>query len=492
MMERKSGILMHITSLSSPYGIGTFGKEAYDFVDFLVSSSQKYWQVLPMGPTEAGDSPYQSLSSFAGNPYFIDLDFLNKEGILKKSSYDNLDFGSDPEKIDYGKIFINKMKVLRTAYENTGDKYNEDMKVFKENNKIWLEDYAMYMALKSEFALKPWKEWDRSIKLREKSAVEYYRVKLNDEINYWIFIQYVFLKQWTALKNYANERGIKIIGDIPMYAAEDSADTWANSEVFMLDGNKNPLLVSGCPPDAFSSTGQLWGNPVYNWGYLENTGYKWWIDRMRKNVELYDVVRIDHFRGFESFWEVPCGNDTAVDGKWVQGPGMKFFHELKSKLGNVDIIAEDLGYLTEDVKKFRAESGYPGMKVLEFAFNFNEDSDYLPHNHIKNCVVYIGTHDNEPIMGWLQNVKKDDADFAKKYLRLSHEEGYNWGFIRGVMASVAKLAIVQMQDYIGLGNESRMNTPATIGGNWCWRIKKDCLTGKLAHKIRDIVKLYRR
>lgn len=492
MMERKSGILMHITSLPSPYGIGTFGKEAYDFVDFLVSSSQKYWQVLPMGPTGIGDSPYQSFSSFAGNPYFIDLDFLNKEGILKKSSYENMDFGSYSEKIDYGKIFINKMKVLRMAYENTRDKYNEDIKVFKEKNKIWLEDYAMYMALKSEFNLRPWKEWDRSIKFREKSAVEYYRVKLNNEINYWIFIQYVFLKQWTNLKNYANERGIKIIGDIPIYAAEDSADTWANSKVFMLDDNKNPLLVSGCPPDAFSSTGQLWGNPVYNWNYIESTGYKWWIDRMRKNVELYDVVRIDHFRGFESYWEIPYGNDTAVHGKWVQGPGMKFFHKLKNELGNVDIIAEDLGYLTEEVKKFRAESGYPGMKVLEFAFNFDGDSDYLPHNHIKNCVVYIGTHDNEPIMGWLQNVKKDDADFAKKYLRLSDEEGYNWGFIRGVMASVAKIAIVQMQDYIGLGNEGRMNTPATIGENWCWRIKKNCLTGELEHKISDIVKLYRR
>jgi 4-alpha-glucanotransferase len=492
MITRSSGILMHIASLPSPYGIGTFGKEAYEFVDFLVEAGQSYWQILPIGPTGAGDSPYQSFSTFAGNPYFIDLDLLKEEGILTKEEYENADFGNDPEKVDYEKMFNNKMPILRIAFQNSKGKYKDELKNFRFENKAWLEDYALYMAVKSEFDLKSWQEWDTDIKLRKKTALEHYKEELKNEIDYWVFLQYIFFKQWAALKNYANINGIKIIGDIPIYVAEDSADTWANSEVFMLDEEKRPIVVSGCPPDAFSATGQLWGNPIYNWSHLEKTHYKWWIERIKGNINLYDVTRIDHFRGFESFWQIPYGEPTAVNGKWVKGPGIKLFNAVKEVLGEVDIIAEDLGYLTQEVIDFRDASGYPGMKVLEFAFDTREESDYLPHNYEKNCIVYTGTHDNDTVMGWFENTQKSDTDFAKRYLKLNKKEGYNWGFIRGALSSVGNLAIAQMQDYLGLGSEARMNIPSTLGGNWLWRVKREYLSHKLAKKINKITKLYGR
>ncbi|MTK10905.1 MAG: 4-alpha-glucanotransferase [Clostridiaceae bacterium] len=492
MITRSSGILMHIASLPSPYGIGTFGKEAYEFVDFLVGAGQSYWQILPIGPTGAGDSPYQSFSTFAGNPYFIDLDLLKEEGILTKEEYENADFGNDPEKVDYEKMFNNKMPILRIAFQNSKGKYKDELKNFRFENKAWLEDYALYMAVKSEFDLKSWQEWDTDIKLRKKTALEHYKEELKSEIDYWVFLQYIFFKQWAALKNYANINGIKIIGDIPIYVAEDSADTWANSEVFMLDEEKRPIVVSGCPPDAFSATGQLWGNPIYNWSHLEKTHYKWWIERIKGNINLYDVTRIDHFRGFESFWQIPYGEPTAVNGKWVKGPGIKLFNAVKEVLGEVDIIAEDLGYLTQEVIDFRDASGYPGMKVLEFAFDTREESDYLPHNYDKNCIVYTGTHDNDTVMGWFENTQKSDTDFAKRYLKLNKKEGYNWGFIRGALSSVGNLAIAQMQDYLGLGSEARMNIPSTLGGNWLWRVKREYLSHKLAKKINKITKLYGR
>lgn len=492
MIKRSSGILMHITSLPSDYGIGTFGKVAYEFVDFLVKAGQKYWQILPVGPTGAGDSPYQSFSAFAGNPYLIDFDFLNKEGLLHKEDYENIDFGEDLTKVDYEKIFNNKMPILRTAFKNSKGKYKCEIKRFRDENKDWLDDYTLYMAVKGKFDLKSWQDWDEDIKLRDEKALAFYREELKEEIDYWVFLQYIFFNQWTALKNYANTNGIKIIGDIPIYVAEDSADTWANSEVFLLDDDKRPIVVSGCPPDAFSETGQLWGNPIYRWDYLEETGYKWWINRIERNIELYDVTRIDHFRGFESFWQIPHGEETAVNGKWVKGPGVKLFNTVKEALGEVDIIAEDLGYLTEEVIDFRIATGYPGMKVLEFAFDTREESDYLPHNYDKNCVVYTGTHDNETIIGWFENAQKSDVDFAKKYFKLNKKEGYNWGFIRGALSSVGNLAIAQFQDYLGLGSEARMNIPSTLGGNWIWRVRKEALTNKLAEKINKITKLYGR
>jgi len=492
MTERSSGILMHITSLPSHYGIGTFGSEAYKFVDFLERAGQSYWQVLPLGITGFGDSPYQSFSAFAGNPYFIDFELLSKEGLLEEADYKNVDFGNDDEKVDYKKIFKNKMPILRIAFERSRGKYLEEIKVFREENKDWIEDFALYMAIKKEFNLKSWQEWDEDIKHREKSVMTNYCEKLKDEIDYWIFLQYIFFKQWQSLKSYANNKGIKIIGDIPIYVASDSADTWQNTEIFLLDKDKNPISVGGCPPDAFSKTGQLWGNPLYDWDLLEKRNFNWWISRIKNNMKLFDVTRIDHFRGFESYWEVPFGEETAINGKWSKGPGMKLFDAINKELGKVDIIAEDLGFLTNEVVELREKTGYPGMKVLQFAFDTREESDYLPHNYDKNCVVYTGTHDNDTACGWLKSAEKADVEHAIKYLKLNADEGYHWGFIRGVWSSVANLSIAQMQDFLGLDSAARMNIPSTIGINWKWRIKGQCLTNELSEKIYDITRLYGR
>jgi 4-alpha-glucanotransferase len=424
-MKRSSGIIMHITSLPGKYGIGTFGKEAYEFVDFLKDSGQSYWQILPIGCTGYGDSPYQSFSAFAGNPYFIDFDLLKDEGLLEESDYKGVDFGKNVESVDYEKIFLNKMPILKKAYENGYKKYSEHIARFKEE-KFWAKDFALYMAVKGKFQLVEWQKWHEDIKLRKEKALEKYKEELKDEINYWIFLQVIFFEQWTKLKSYANKKGIKIIGDIPIYVAADSADTWANSEVFLLDEEKNPIKVAGCPPDAFSATGQLWGNPIYRWDYLDETGYKWWIDRMKGSIYLYDVIRIDHFRGFESYWQVPYGEDTAVNGEWVKGPGMKLFNAIKREIGHIAVIAEDLGYLTEEVIEFREDSEYPGMKVLQFAFDTREESDYLPHNYEKNCIVYTGTHDNDTVNGWLENGIKEDVEYCRKYLKLNRHEGEHW------------------------------------------------------------------
>ena len=493
MIARGSGILMHISSLPSPYGIGTFGKEAYYFVDFLKKAGQKYWQILPLGPTGYGDSPYQSFSSFAGNPYFIDFDLLSEEGLLEEEEYKNISFGSCVDRVDYEKIFKNKIPILRIAFERGKVKYQSNIKKFQEENKIWIEDYALYMAVKGYFGLRSWREWeDEEIKLRKPKALEYYRNILKEEIDFWIFLQYIFFKQWQNVKKYANEKGIFIIGDIPIYVAEDSADTWANSEIFLLDDTKTPIKVSGCPPDAFSRTGQLWGNPIYNWKEIEKREFKWWIDRIRGNYKLYDMIRIDHFRGFESYWEIPYGDPTAEKGQWVQGPGMKLFKALQAELGDLPIIAEDLGYLTESVIQLRKDTGYPGMKVLQFAFDAREESDYLPHNYDQNCIVYTGTHDNDTVCGWFSTAAKTDVDYAIQYLKLTKEEGYNWGFIRGAWSSVGNIAIAQMQDFLGLGSKARMNLPSTIGGNWEWRVRKEQLTLALADKILQLTKLYGR
>ena len=492
MIKRSSGILMHITSLPSPYGIGTFGRSAYEFVDFLVKAGQKYWQILPLGSTGFGDSPYQSFSAFAGNPYYIDFDLLNKDGILRKEDYNTLDFGKNPEKINYEKIFKHKMAVLKIAFSKSKGRYKFKIEKFKEEHSNWLEDYALYMAVKEKFGLVSWQHWDVDIKLRKPKALKKYKDELREEIEYWVFLQYLFFKQYKELKQYANSNGVKIIGDIPIYVAEDSADTWANSEMFLLDELKKPTVVSGCPPDAFSVTGQLWGNPIYNWELLDKQGYKWWIERIRANIKLYDVTRIDHFRGFESYWEIPYGDETAENGTWVKGPGIKLFNAIKGALGEINIIAEDLGFLTDEVINFRIHSGYPGMKVLQFAFDSREESDYLPHNYDKNCVVYTGTHDNDTVNGWFKNTNIEDVAFAVKYLTLNEEEGYNWGFIRGALSSVGNLAVAQMQDYLGLGEEDRMNIPSTVGENWQWRVKKEDLSDMLSDKIYKITKLYGR
>lgn len=488
-MERGSGIIMHITSLPNKYGIGSFGEEAFKFVDFLKNASQKYWQVLPLGPTGYGDSPYQCFSAFAGNPYFIGLDILVKDGLLKLQDIENIDLGQEKERVDYYKIFKNKMEILKKAYKNN----KESLEEFKLENKKWIEDYGLFMALKNKFDLKAWYTWDKNIRFREKEAMDKYKKELEDEIGYWIFLQYVFHKQWGSLKEYANSNGIKIIGDIPIYVAGDSCDVWADHKMFLLDEERVPLRVAGCPPDYFSETGQLWGNPLYDWEYLDKNNYIWWINRIKTSFKLYDLVRIDHFRGFEAFWSIPYGDETAINGEWVKGPGVRLFNKIKEELGEVNIIAEDLGLLTQEVIDFLKETGFPGMKVLQFAFSKDYESQYVPHNHIKNCVVYTGTHDNDTFLGWFQDEKnKGDVEYAKEYLKLSEEEGYNWGFIRGAWSSVAVLAIAPMQDFLGLDNNYRMNKPSIAENNWRWRAREEQLNEDLEIKIKKLTELYRR
>ena len=497
-MDRSAGILMHIASLPGKFGIGTLGKEAYDFADFLYKSGIKKWQILPIGHTSYGDSPYQCFSAFAGNPYFIDFDMLRDSNILNEEDYINEDYGDDPEKINYELIFNVKYKVLRKAYENfkASDKLDDikkDYEAFKEENSFWLDDYALYMAVKNKFDLKSWHEWDdESIKLRKASALKKYKKELADEIEYWSFLQYLFFDQWMKLKKYVNSLGIQIVGDIPIYVAADSVDTWSNSKIFKMDRKTlEPITVAGCPPDMFSETGQLWGNTIYNWSYMKRDNYSWWISRIRESLKIYDVLRIDHFRGFEAFWEIPYGDKTAVNGKWTKGPGMALFNKIKEELGDVNIIAEDLGVQTDSLAKFLKETGFPGMKVLQFAFGSGDGtSDYLPHNYNTNCVAYTGTHDNDTFLGWYEKTgSKKEVEEAKKYLALNEEEGYNWGFIRGIWNSVADLAIAPMQDFLNLGNDARTNLPSTMGGNWQWRAKKDSFTDELAEKILEITKL---
>lgn len=495
-MKRASGILMHITSLPQEEGIGTFGKRAYEFVDFLKAADQRYWQILPLGPVGYGNSPYQAFSAFAGNPYMIDLEKLVEEGLLAEDENIILDkIGNDTNKVDFDKIIPLKLKKLYKAYSNSleNPKIVKEIELFSDENKDWLEDYSLFMAIKEEYDNVSWVEWDKSIKCRDKSTLQRYKNKLQDKIAFWKFVQYEFFKQWYELKAYANELGIKIIGDIPIYVSSDSSDTWARPELFKLNEDYEPITVAGCPPDAFTEDGQLWGNPIYDWEYLEKTHYRWWVERMKQNAKLYDMIRIDHFRGFESFWEVPFGEATARNGKWTKGPGIKLFDAINKELGDVAIIAEDLGFITDEVIELREKTGYPGMKIMEFAFDPKGESEYLPHNCDKKSVAYIGTHDNETIVGWMQDpINKKSLNFAKRYLRLTKKEGYSWGFIRGLWASPSELAIAQMQDILGLDNSARMNIPSTVGDNWNWRMQKDAINDGIINKLKKLTKLYGR
>lgn len=492
-MKRSAGILLHISSLPSPYGIGTLGKSAFDFVDFLEAAGQSYWQVLPIGPTGYGDSPYQSFSVHAGNPYFIDLTALCNEGLLERQKCDEVDWGADSAHVDYGKIYNNRFKILKEVFINFSKKENYQFQKFITDNNFWLKDYSLYMAVKFHFNMLPWYEWpDIEIRDRRKSAIKKYSETLTYEINFQKFLQYLFYSQWENLKNYANSHNIKIIGDIPIYVGLDSADTWAHPEFFGLDKNKKPVKVAGCPPDGFSAEGQLWGNPLYNWKFLKQQGYSWWIERLRTANKLFDVTRIDHFRGFDSYYAINYLDKNAVNGEWIAGPGIDLFNKIRQKLGNINIIAEDLGFLTPNVKKLLNDTGFPGMKIIQFAFDSREESDYLPHNYTQNSVVYTGTHDNDTIIGWFKSRPKEIVDYAKKYGNLSKKEGYNWGFIRLCFSSVSKLAIIPMQDFLGLGSSARMNTPSTLGENWTWRIVSENLSQNSALKIRQITKLYGR
>lgn len=493
-MKRKSGILLPVSSLPSEYGIGSFSKEAYEFIDRLKAAGQMYWQILPLGPTSYGDSPYQSFSTFAGNPYFIDLEALIQAGFLSEKDCRSYDFGDNENYIDYEKLYLSRFKVLRKAYENSKIGEDSQFRQFVENNAFWLDDYALYMAVKAHFKNVCWVEWEEDIKLRKEKAMKHYRQEFAKEIEFYQFQQYEFHVQWEALKAYANKNGIKIIGDIPIYVAFDSSDAWANPELFQFDENCNPIEVAGCPPDAFSSTGQLWGNPLYAWEYHKETGYAWWMKRLQSCFERYDVVRIDHFRGFDEYYSIPFGDPTAEFGVWKSGPGYDIFKKMKEQLGNKEVIAEDLGFLTPTVLKLVKKSGYPGMKVLQFAFDSREESDYLPHNYKNNSVVYTGTHDNDTVLGWYRQLERHDKAFAKKYLRLKNvrESEIPWEFIRAALSSVADLAIIPMQDYLGLGSEARINTPSTLGDNWKWRMSAGSFTEELASRMKEMSRLYGR
>ncbi len=488
------GILLHISSLPGKYGIGTLGAEARRFADFLAASGQEYWQILPIGPTGFGDSPYQSFSAYAGNPLLIDLEALIKEGLINEDDHDLQIIEKTGKFDDYGKLNSFKQILLKKAFakfaSDASEEKKEHFEEFCRRNSFWLDDYALFTALKSYFKDVMWTEWEDDIRLRKPEAVKKYSQMLLKDITCIKFIQYKFFEQYYSLKKYVNSKGIKIYGDMPIYVSMDSSDIWASPKLFMLDKDRRPVKVAGCPPDDFSPTGQLWGNPLYDWDYMEKTHYKWWISRVRYSCRLFDLTRIDHFRGFESFYAIPYGNETAEIGEWLPGPSMKLFRAIKAELGNVSLVAEDLGFLTADVKKMLKESGFPGMNVLEFAFG-GDNSNYLPHNHVKNSVTYIGTHDNDTALGWYENSDKKTRKNAKKYLALRKKEGVSWGMIRTAYASVSDLVIIQMQDFLELGSEARMNTPSTIGGgNWAWRLSGDELTKKLSDKILDYSKRY--
>ncbi|MCI8976280.1 MAG: 4-alpha-glucanotransferase [Lachnospiraceae bacterium] len=489
---RASGILLPVSSIPSAYGIGSFSKEAYEFVDFLEKAGQSYWQILPLGPTGYGDSPYQSFSTFAGNPYYIDFEELIEEGLLTKEQCEECDWGGSEAYVDYEKIYKSRFRVLKEAFDNSRLEDNEGFQAFVAENAFWLSDYSLYMAVKDSYKGKSWSEWDGDIRLRKPEAIEKYAEKLKEEILFYEFQQYLFDTQWRKLKKYANDKGVKIIGDIPIYVALDSADTWANPELFQLDENRRPTGVAGCPPDAFSATGQLWGNPLYKWDYHKETEYAWWIQRISYCYKLYDVVRIDHFRGFDEYYNIPFGDTTAEFGRWEKGPGYDLFKVMKKKIGNKPVIAEDLGFLTPTVNQLLKKSGYPGMKVLQFSFDSREESDYLPHNYTANSVVYTGTHDNDTTVGWYQTISRRDRSFARKYLNIKTGRELEWNFIRAALGSVSDTAVIPMQDYLGLGSEARINVPSTLGTNWKWRMTKGQIPEGLAEKIYDLCKLYGR
>ena len=488
---RQSGILMPIFSLPSPYGIGTMGKEAFKFIDFLNEAGQSLWQLLPIGPTGFGDSPYQCNSSFAGNPYFLDIDALIDAGLLTKEEVKSFDFGSSFDEVDYGKIY-SRYKLYRFMSPRFFSDTPKDFDTFCEKNKFWLEDYALFCAIKDENDSRAFYDWEDSLRLREKTAIENAKIRLKADCDFYKMLQYLFFKQYKALLTYAHEKGVKLIGDIPIYVAPDSADLWANPEQFLLDKDGIPTEVAGCPPDDFCEDGQLWGNPLYDWDYMKKENYSWWIQRIKSAHEVFDIVRIDHFRGFESFFCIKNGSENAKKGRWKKGPGVELFKAVEKALGKLPIIAEDLGFLTPEVYQLLEDCGFPGMKILQFAFDPESDSEYLPHNYPKNCVAYTGTHDNDTCVGWFNTAPYTTREDAKAYLRLNENEGINWGMIKAVWASPADTAIIPMGDFLGLNSDGRINTPSTLKKNWAWRVRGECLNGWLAEIICHFTKTYRR
>ena len=512
IIMRESGILMPVSSLPGPYGIGCFGAEALKFVDFLAAAGQHIWQLLPLTPPGYGDSPYQSCSAFAGNPYFIDLDALKADGLLTAAQLKAEPWGTDPLSVDYGTLYTSRYKVLRAAYAAWREKYAgrfgcahyypDDYYAFTLTNESWLNDYAMYMALKTANGMKSWAEWPREYRLRDAGALAEFAAGQEEEIGFWKFLQYEFAVQWKKVKDYANEKGIKILGDIPIYVSADSVDAWVGGELFELDAQGGFARVAGCPPDYFSADGQLWGNPLYNWPYHKQTGYAWWVRRVRHALGIYDLLRIDHFRGFDTYWAIPAGSSTARTGKWENGPGMDLFRALEAALGKLPIIAEDLGDLVPSVRKLLADSTFPGMKVLQFAFG-GGDNEYLPHNHVKNSVVYPGTHDNTTLTDWWVNAApaKEKAN-AAAYLHLTpckptakevaavRTDTARIALLRAALGSVADRAIIPMADWLGLGAEAHLNTPGKLGGNWAWRAAEGFDTALLAGRIEAECAVY--
>lgn len=491
-LTRGAGLLLPISSLPSPYGIGTLGDEAYKFVDFLVDAGQSYWQVLPVGPTSYGDSPYQSFSAFAGNPYFIDLDYLVNDGLIEKSVIKKYDWISNIEYVEYSLIFESRFKVLRAAYEKSNHKDTEEYKEFVKDNQYWIEDYSLYMACKFHFDNVEWQQWDEGIKLRKPEALESYKEELKDDIDFWKFCQFKFFEQWNKLREYANSKGISMIGDIPIYVAMDSADVWAHKELFELDEDVKPINVAGVPPDAFSEDGQLWGNPLYNWDAMEAADFEWWKQRMHSNSKLYDYIRIDHFIGVVNYYSIPAECTNAKKGEWRKGPGKKLTDAIDSAIGDAQIIAEDLGIVSQPVRDLLKETGYPGMKIIEFAFDGGPKNDHLPHNYNPNSLVYGGTHDNETVAGYFGSKTTKELKYAMQYLGVTSKKDIPDAVLRTAYASVSAIAIFQVQDILGLGNEARMNTPSTLGDNWKWRMTKGCLKKIYAKKLNKLAEFYSR
>ena len=483
---------MHISSLPSPYGIGTLGKAAYDFADFLHRAGQRYWQILPIGPTSYGDSPYQSFSTCAGNPYFIDLDLLEQDGLLTREEIDAVDWGTDAGRVDYGFQYSVRFDLLYNAYLRGRDRDADALREFRDANP-WVEEYALYMALKRSNSMQSWEHWPEEIRLRRPGAADTYATVLAEDTNFFIYLQFLFFRQWNRLRDYVHGLGIRIIGDLPIYVPYDSCDVWANPQLFQLDEGGLPTGVAGVPPDYFSEDGQLWGNPLYNWGAMRADGYRWWMQRIAAAGRLFDVIRIDHFRGLESYWSVPYGDVNARRGHWVKGPGQDFIDAVHRRFPELHLIAEDLGFLTPEVIELQRNSGYPGMKLLEFAFDPREPSNYLPHRYTTNCICYSGTHDNETLVQWLDGASPETVQYVQEYLGLRDRSECVSGILRAGMASVADVFIAQLQDYLELGAEARMNEPGTLSTkNWSWRVDASLLTDELADRIARMVKLYER
>lgn len=483
---------MHISSLPSPYGIGTLGKAACDFADFLHRAGQRYWQILPIGPTSYGDSPYQSFSTCAGNPYFIDLDLLEQDGLLTREEIDAVDWGTDAGRVDYGFQYSVRFDLLYNAYLRGRDRDADALREFRDANP-WVEEYALYMALKRSNSMQSWEHWPEEIRLRRPGAADTYATVLAEDTNFFIYLQFLFFRQWNRLRDYVHGLGIRIIGDLPIYVPYDSCDVWANPQLFQLDEGGLPTGVAGVPPDYFSEDGQLWGNPLYNWDAMRADGYRWWMQRIAAAGRLFDVIRIDHFRGLESYWSVPYGDVNARRGHWVKGPGQDFIDAVHRSFPELHLIAEDLGFLTPEVIELQRNSGYPGMKVLEFAFDPREPSNYLPHRYTTNCICYSGTHDNETLVQWLDGASPETVQYVQEYLGLRDRSECVSGILRAGMASVADVFIAQLQDYLELGAEARMNEPGTLSTkNWSWRVDASLLTDELADRIARMVKLYER